>query len=144
MTTVRAHLLVGGEVSKISTTRRGAAAAGKIPVLTMPKPPGLPGGAFSQGRRPAESRHACVPIRVLQNGGQPIHTAPTRRENRQGVPRHNSWATSTPAGGDQEPRRGSSSIVRAQLTGLSRLPLRAASGPPCKTSRLHRGDTATT
>jgi hypothetical protein len=84
MTTVRAHLLIGGEVSKISTTRRGTAAAGKIPVLTMPKPSGLTGGAFSQGRRPAESRHACVPIRVLQNGGQPIHTAPTRRENRPG------------------------------------------------------------
>src|ERR1700704_3159139 len=86
MPTVLARLLVGEEVSNISTTRRGTAAAGKIPVLTMPKPSRFTGGVFSQGRRPAESRHACVPIRVLQNGGQPIHTTPTRRETPRGPP----------------------------------------------------------
>src|ERR1700685_3896383 len=84
MGTLRAHLLVGGEVSNFSTTRRGTAAAGMIPVLSLPSPSGPTGGVFSQGRRPAESRHACTSIRVLQNGGQPIHTASTRRGNLQG------------------------------------------------------------
>jgi hypothetical protein len=85
MTPSRAHLPSGWrEVSKISTTRRGTAAAGMIPVLTMPRPSGSTGGVFSQGRRPAESRHACTSTRVPQNGGQPIHTAPARRGNLQG------------------------------------------------------------
>jgi hypothetical protein len=83
MTIVRAHLLVGGEVSNFSTTRRGTAAAGMIPVLTMPSPPGPPVACLVRGAilRKADMR---VPIRVLQNGGQPIHTAPTRRGNPQG------------------------------------------------------------
>ncbi len=83
MTIVRAHLLIGGEVSNISTTRRGTAAAGKIPVLTMPSPPGGPEACLVRGAvlRKADMR---VPIRVPQNGGQPIHTAPTRRGNTAG------------------------------------------------------------
>jgi hypothetical protein len=77
---VRAHLLIGEEVSNISTTRRGTAAAGMIPVLTMPTPLGSPVACLVRGAvlRKADMR---VPIRVLQNGGQPIHTAPTRRGN---------------------------------------------------------------
>jgi hypothetical protein len=66
MTIVRAHLLIGGEVSNFSTMRRGTAAAGMIPVLTMPKPSGSTGGAFSQGRRPAESRHASSDPRTTE------------------------------------------------------------------------------
>ena len=44
------------------TTRRGTAAADLIPVLTMPKPT----GAFSQGRHPAEDRHACSDPRTTE------------------------------------------------------------------------------
>jgi hypothetical protein len=99
-----AHLLVGEEVSNISTTRRGTAAAGMIPVLTMPNPPGPSVAPLVRGTvlRKADMR---VPIRVQQSGGQPTHTAPKRRGNPRGRSPPNQ-AGSRPDGGDQEPLAG--------------------------------------
>jgi hypothetical protein len=57
------------------TPRRGAAAAGPIPVSTMRR---LRRRAARQGRLPAHRRPA-VPTRVQQCGGPPIHHAPARR-----------------------------------------------------------------
>jgi hypothetical protein len=58
-----------------TTARRVTAAAGQIPVWTMPTPSER--GALSEGHQPAHRRPA-VPTRVHQSGGQPTRPDPAR------------------------------------------------------------------
>jgi hypothetical protein len=73
---------IGATVTASRTPRRGAAAAGPIPVSIMRRPCR---SAPSQGHLPA-SRRPAVSTRVHQCGGSPIHPVPTRRANQAARP----------------------------------------------------------
>ena len=75
---------IGATVTTSRKPRRGAVAAGPIPVSTMRRPPSGR-RVLSQGHLPASSRPA-VPTRVHQCGGSPIHHAPARLADRRARP----------------------------------------------------------
>ena len=88
--------LLGGRVAGSCTPRRGAAAAGPIPVSTMRRLPRRR-SALSQGHLPAHRRPA-VSIRVHQCGGPPTHHAPARRADLGARPPPRSpWASRRPS-----------------------------------------------
>ena len=74
------HLPDRQGMTETSTTRRGTAVAGKIPVLSMPSGPAATRAPLVRGAIPRKA-DMRVPIRVQQSGGEPIHSAPTRRRD---------------------------------------------------------------
>lgn len=79
-------------MNETSATRRGTAVAGKIPVLSMPSGPAATRARLVRGTIPRKT-DMRVPIRVQQSGGEPIHSAPTRRRDPRARPPPKSGGT---------------------------------------------------